>query len=80
MTSAALRGQLRAWYPLGLVFLTVGLSVSMSYPFLTLFLTSAVHADPARVTVYLVAGPAVGVVFAQLIARRIDHGRRGADS
>ena len=73
MTSAALRGQLRAWYPLGLVFLAVGLSVSMSYPFLTLFLTDAVHADPVRVTVYLVATPVAGVVFTQLVARRTDR-------
>ena len=39
LASAALRGQLRTLCPLALVFLAVGLSVSMSYPFLTLFLT-----------------------------------------
>ena len=73
MTSAALRGQLRTWYPLALVFLAVGLSVSMSYPFLTLFLTNAVHADPVHVTVYLVAGPVAGVIFTQLVGRRTDR-------
>ncbi len=69
----ALRGQLRTWSPLALVFLAVGLSVSMSYPFLTLFLTEAVHADPVHVTIYLVAGPVAGVVFTQLVGRRTDR-------
>ena len=73
MTPAALRDQLRSWYPLALVFLAVGLSVSMSYPFLTLFLTDAVHADPVHVTIYLVAGPVAGVVLTQLIGQRTDR-------
>jgi len=73
MMPAALRGQVRTWYPLGLVFLAVGLSVSMSYPFLTLFLTDAVHADPVQVTIYLVAGPVAGVVCTQLVGRRTDR-------
>jgi MFS transporter, SET family, sugar efflux transporter len=73
LTSVALRGRLRTWYPLGLVFLAVGLSVSMSYPFLTLFLTDTVHADPVHVTIYLVVGPVAGIVFTQLIARRSDR-------
>ncbi len=78
MTSRALRSQLRQWYPLALVFLTVGLSTSMAYPFLALFLTTAVHADPLRVSVYLVTGPVAGVVVAQLIGRLSDrrHWRR----
>lgn len=73
MTSTGLRGQLRQWYPLALVFLTIGLSISMAYPFLTLFLTTAVRADPARVTIFLITGPVAGVVFAQLIGRMSDR-------
>lgn len=73
MKSSALPSQLRQWYPLGLVFLATGLSVSMAYPFLALFLTTAVHADPLHVTIYLVAGPLSGVVFAQLIGRISDR-------
>ncbi|WP_051367696.1 sugar efflux transporter [Hamadaea tsunoensis] len=68
-----LRSQLRQWYPLGLVFLATGLSVSLAYPFVTLFLNDAVHADPVHVTLYLVTGPLAGVVFAQLIGRLSDR-------
>lgn len=73
MISSALRSQLRRWYPLAVVFLATGLSASMAYPFLTLFLTTAVHADPLHVTIYLVTGPVAGVVFAQLIGRLSDR-------
>ena len=73
MTSPELRGQLRQWYPLGLVFLAIGLSSSLAYPFVTLFLTSAVHADPVRVTVYLVTFPVTGMVFTQVIGRMSDR-------
>lgn len=73
MTSSVLLGQVRRWYPLGLVFLTTGLALSMAYPFLALFLTSAVRADPAHVTLYLIAGPVAGMAVAQWIGRLSDR-------
>lgn len=73
MTFAVPRSQLRQWYPLALVFLAVGLSGSMAYPFLTLFLTTAVHADPVHLTTYLVIGPVAGIAFGQLVGRLSDR-------
>ena len=43
--------------PLGVVFLTVGLSTAGVLPFLSLFLDREVHASPLRVTVLLVVCP-----------------------
>jgi MFS transporter, SET family, sugar efflux transporter len=76
MNTPVLLSQLRRWYPLGLVFLTTGFSLSMAYPFLTLFLTTAVRADPVHVSVFLVAGPVTGMVVAQWIGRLSDRSAR----
>src|SRR5690349_13176718 len=63
----------RALFPLGLVFFAVGISTALVYPFLSLFLSTAVHAGPAKVTAFLVAGPLAGVVASSLLARLSDR-------
>jgi SET family sugar efflux transporter-like MFS transporter len=65
--------QRRILLPLGLVFLTSGLSVALVTPFLALFLDTEVHAGPARTTVFLVASPVAGVVAAWAIGRVSDR-------
>lgn len=72
-TDSRLRAAVRQWYPLALVFLTVGLSTAMAYPFMALFLTTAVRADPTRVTVYLVVAPLSAVIVAALLGRLSDR-------
>jgi SET family sugar efflux transporter-like MFS transporter len=62
-----------ALLPLGLVFLTVGISTAVVGPFLSLFLSTAVHAGPVRVTVFLVAAPLAGVVMSTLLGRWSDR-------
>jgi SET family sugar efflux transporter-like MFS transporter len=52
----------RRLLPLGLMFLSVGLSTAMATPFLALFLNTALHASSAQVTVFLVVTPLSGVV------------------
>ncbi|WFE36062.1 sugar efflux transporter [Micromonospora sp. WMMD975] len=59
--------------PLALLFLTVGLSVAVVMPFLSLFLNTEVQADPVRVTVILVVAPLSGVVVASLVGRLSDR-------
>ena len=59
--------------PLGLVFLTSGLSLAMVQPFLSLFLSDEVHAGPLKVTVFLVVAPLAGVVVSWLIGRLSDR-------
>jgi MFS transporter, SET family, sugar efflux transporter len=59
--------------PLGLVFLTSGLSVAMVQPFLSLFLSDEVHAGPLKVTAFLVVAPLAGVVVSWLIGRLSDR-------
>jgi hypothetical protein len=54
----------RALLPLGLVFLSVGLSSAVVVPFLSLFLSTAVRTGPVKVTVFLVAAPLAGVIVA----------------
>jgi SET family sugar efflux transporter-like MFS transporter len=63
----------RALLPLGLVFLAVGISTAVVLPFLSLFLSTAVHAGPVKVTVFLVAAPLAGVVAATVIGRLSDR-------
>ncbi|SBT43298.1 sugar efflux transporter [Micromonospora auratinigra] len=58
---------------LGLVFLTVGTSSAVVMPFLSLFLSTEVHADPLRVTVFLVVAPLAGVTVATLVGRLSDR-------
>jgi SET family sugar efflux transporter-like MFS transporter len=68
-----MRAAVRQWYPLGLVFLSVGLSVAMYSPFLTLFLTTAVHARPAQVTLYLIVAPLSSVIVSSQLGRLSDR-------
>jgi SET family sugar efflux transporter-like MFS transporter len=55
------------------VFLAVGTSTAVVFPFLALFLSTAVHADPLRVTVFLVVAPLAGVLVSTLIGRVSDR-------
>ena len=70
---ARTRADIRQWFPLALIFLAVGLSTAMVLPFLTLFLTDAVHASPLQVTVFLVAAPLSAVLWSQLIGHWSDR-------
>lgn len=63
----------RRLLPLGLVFLSVGLSTALVFPFLSLFLDTAVRAGPVRVTVFLVAMPVSGMAAAWAIGRISDR-------
>ncbi len=63
----------RALVPLGLVFLSVGISTALVYPFLSLFLSTEVQAGPLKVTAFLVASPLAGVVVTTLIGRLSDR-------
>src|SRR4051812_15580251 len=59
--------------PLGLVFLTVGTSTAVVGPFLSLFLSTEVHAGPVRTTVFLVAAPLAGVIASTVLGRVSDR-------
>jgi SET family sugar efflux transporter-like MFS transporter len=63
----------RTLLPLGLIFLAVGISMALVVPFLSLFLSTAVHAGPVKVTVFLVAAPLAGVLASSLIGRLSDR-------
>lgn len=67
-----LRIRSRALGPLVGVFLAVGLSTALSFPFLSLFLTSAVHAGPIELSGFLLAQPLSGVVVSTVIGRLSD--------
>ncbi len=62
-----------ALVPLGLMFLAVGISTAVVFPFLSLFLSTEVHAGPVRVTVFLIAAPLSGVLIASLVGRASDR-------
>jgi SET family sugar efflux transporter-like MFS transporter len=62
-----------ALIPLGLMFLAVGISTALVFPFLALFLSTEVHAGPVRVTVFLVAAPLCGVLVSALLGRASDR-------
>jgi SET family sugar efflux transporter-like MFS transporter len=62
-----------ALLPLGLVFLAVGISIAVALPFLSLFLSSAVHAGPVQVTAFLIAMPLSGVLVSTRIGRLSDQ-------
>ncbi|GAA2645517.1 sugar efflux transporter [Dactylosporangium fulvum] len=59
--------------PLGLVFLVVGVSTALVYPFLALFLSTEVRASPLRVTVFLIVAPLSGVLVSSVTARLSDR-------
>jgi len=62
-----------ALLPLGLVFLTVGIPIATTVPFLSLFLSTAVHAGPVQVTAFLIAMPLAGVLVSTQIGRLSDR-------
>ncbi len=62
-----------ALLPLGLVFLAVGISTAVVGPFLSLFLSTEVHAGPIRTTVFLVAAPLSGVLMSTQLGRLSDR-------
>ncbi|HET9058547.1 MAG TPA: MFS transporter [Acidimicrobiales bacterium] len=62
----------RALAPLGVVFLATGLATALAVPFLTLFLTKAVHAGPVEVSVFLVALPVCGIAASSVMGRLSD--------
>ncbi len=59
--------------PLGLMFLAVGTSGAVVMPFLSLFLSTEVHATPGRITVFLVAAPLAGVLVSSMLGRLSDR-------
>ena len=63
----------RALLPLGLMFLSVGVSVALVFPFLALFLSTEVHAGPVQVTVFLIASPLSGVLVSSVAGRASDR-------
>ena len=54
------------------MFLAFGLSTALWYPFLSLFLTSAVHADPVELTLFLLAAPLSGIAVSTVLGRLSD--------
>lgn len=58
---------------LGLISFSVGISMAVAVPFLSLFLSTAVHAGPVRVTLFLIVTPLAGVVAATLVGRLSDR-------
>lgn len=63
----------RALLPLGVVFFAAGISTALVLPYLSLFLSTAVHAGPVRSTAFLVATPLTGVLAATLLGRWSDR-------
>jgi len=67
----------RPLLPLGSVIATVGFMGAFTLPFLTLFLSTAVGADPARTALYLFLVPLAGIALATMLGRWSDRpGRR----
>ena len=58
---------------LGMITFGVGISTAVAVPFLLLFLSTAVHAGPVRVAVFLIVTPLAGVVTSTLIGRLSDR-------
>ena len=63
----------RLLLPLAVAFLAAGLSTALVGPFLSLFLTTSVHAGPVQITVFLVVSPLAGVVASTLLGRLSDR-------
>ncbi|MET7424873.1 sugar efflux transporter [Dactylosporangium sp. NPDC005555] len=63
----------RVLVPLGVMFLFVGLSTAVVGPFVSLFLSTAVKADPVHVAAFLVVGPVSMVVSSTVIGRLSDR-------
>ena len=63
VTSSRSRSRLRrALLPLGVLFLAVGISTALFYPFLSLFLSTEVDAGPVEITFFLIVSPLAGVL------------------
>ncbi|MFU8875940.1 sugar efflux transporter [Micromonospora sp. SL4-19] len=56
-----------------MVFFAVGIANAVVMPFLSLFLSTAVHADPVRTTAFLLAAPLSGVVIATVVGWLSDR-------
>jgi SET family sugar efflux transporter-like MFS transporter len=63
----------RTLLPLAVVFLAVGISTAVVGPFLSLFLSSEIHAGPLQVTIFLVGAPLAAVAASALVARLSDR-------
>ncbi|GAA2496185.1 sugar efflux transporter [Winogradskya humida] len=63
----------RALIPLGLLFLSVGISTALVGPFLSLFLSTEVDASPVMVAAFLVASPVASVLGSTVIGRFSDR-------
>lgn len=63
----------RRLLPLGLVFLTSGVATAVVGPFLGLFLSTAVHADPLQTTIFMIVAAVSGVVVSSYIGRISDR-------
>ncbi|MCO8275189.1 sugar efflux transporter [Actinoplanes sp. TRM 88003] len=59
--------------PLALIFLALGLSVALVFPFQTLFLTDAVQASPLQVTLFLLAAPLSSVLVSWWVGNFSDR-------
>ncbi|MFJ8579588.1 sugar efflux transporter [Micromonospora sp. NPDC093277] len=66
-------GAVRTLLLLGVVCFAVGIANAVVMPFLSLFLSTAVHADPVRITIFLLVAPLSGVVGATLIGWLSDR-------
>jgi len=64
----------RALLPLGLLFLAVGISTALYFPFLSLFLSTDVAAGPVKITFFLIVAPLAGVLGSVLVGRLSDRG------
>lgn len=72
ISEAPPRVRSRALGPLAAVFLALGLSTALSFPFLSLFLTSAVHAGPIKLSLFLLVQPLSGVLVSTVLGRLSD--------
>ncbi|MBB4767162.1 sugar efflux transporter [Amorphoplanes digitatis] len=63
----------RTLLPLGLLFLSVGVSVALFNPFLSLFLSTEVDAGPIKITIFLIVAPLGGVLASSIIGRFSDR-------
>jgi MFS transporter, SET family, sugar efflux transporter len=71
--AAATSRPARRLLPMALIFLSVGTSSAMVGPFLTLFLTQAVHAVSLQVTAFLIVAPLSSVAVSTVLGRLSDR-------
>jgi SET family sugar efflux transporter-like MFS transporter len=63
----------RRLFPLGFIFLASGTATAVVGPFLGLFLSTEVHADPVQVSAFLIVASLSGVAMSQVIGRISDR-------